>query len=182
MANATKDGSKAGESSVFKVLIKGKQEAVWREITKLDEPQGCFFNSVMHTDGLRPGGQLRMRSVSGKLTAVVGRIVEFDPPRRFAHTLRFTNENDPECTVVYDLRPTADGIEFTLTIENLPVGTKSADQMTRGGPMIVKTLKTIVEKGRPSFGVRVMYWLMGAMEFMAPKSMRSENWPLDKKL
>lgn len=172
----------AGNNAVYKVVINGTPEAVWREITKTHEPQGCFFNSVMHTDGLKPGGQIRMRSKSGRLTAVVGRILEFDPPRRFAHTFRFTNYDDPECSVIYELREVSGGVEFTLTIANLPVGTKTAKNMTQGGPMIVNTLKSIVETGRPSFGVRLIYGLMGLTEWMQPRRCRSEAWPLERKL
>ena len=32
-------------------------------------------------------------------------VTEFDPPRRFAHTFRFTQYDDPECTVLYEIVP-----------------------------------------------------------------------------
>ena len=70
------------EKAVFKVHIEGSIEAVWREITKTDELQQCFFNMRMHVDKFEPGGQLRMRSGNGKYTGVVGEILEFDPPHR----------------------------------------------------------------------------------------------------
>lgn len=166
------------ERAVFRVVIKGSIEDVWREITKTDEDQGCMFNMRLHTDGLAPGGQIRMRTISGKYTGVVGEILEFDPPRRYSHTFRFTNYDDPPCKVSYDLREVDGGVEFTLTLDDMPKGTKTAKQMTQGGTMIVNTLKAIVETGRPSFGTRLLYGLFKVMEPLQPKRCLSEHWPL----
>jgi hypothetical protein len=99
---------------------------------------------------------------------------------RFSHTLRFTQYDDPECTVIYDLAEVEGGVEFTLTVEKLPVGTKSGKQLVQGGPFIVKTLKTIVEKGRPSFLVRLLYALFALLEPLTPNRCRSERWAVSQ--
>jgi uncharacterized protein YndB with AHSA1/START domain len=166
------------ETVVFRVHIRGSIQAVWREITKTDEAQGCMFNMMLHTNGLRPGGQVRMRTRSGRYTGVVGEVLEWNPPHRYAHTFRFTSCDDPPCRVVYDLKEQDDGVEFTLTIEDMPKGTRTAREMTGGGKMIVNTLKAIVETGRPPFFTRVLYRLFGVMEWVWPARCRSEKWPL----
>lgn len=166
------------ERAVFRIFIRGTLDAVWREITRTDAPQRCMFNMRLHTDGLRPGGKIRMRTASGKYTGVVGEVLEFDPPRRYAHTFRFTSYDDPECKVIYDLREVADGVEFTLTLEDLPAGTRTAREMTRGATMIVNTLKAVVETGRPALGTRLLFVLFKIMEPFSPRRLRSENWPL----
>ena len=170
------------ERAVFKVFIRGSIEAVWREITKTDEPQLAMFNMKLDTDGLKPGGQMRMRSPNGKYTAIVGEILEFQPPHRYVHTFRFTQYDDPPCTVIHELREVAGGVEYTLTHENLPAGTKTAKQMNQGGGLIVKTLKAVVERGRPTFGVRVLYVLFKLLGPLTPKKCRSEHWPLDRQI
>jgi uncharacterized protein YndB with AHSA1/START domain len=172
----------AAEKTVFKVFIKGSIEAVWREITKTDEVQECMFNMRLETDGLRPGGQIRMRSKSGKYTGVVGEVLEFDPPFRYVHTFRFTQLDDPPCTVIHELKEVPGGVEYTLTHENLPHGTKTAKQMSQGGGLICSTLKAVVERGRPSFGVRMLFTLFKVLEPLTPKKCRSENWPLNRKV
>ena len=164
--------------AVFNIHIRGTIDAVWREITKTDEIQKCMFNSRLEASTLGVGGKMRMVSASGKYAGVVGEIIEWDPPRRYAHTFRFTNYDDPECVVRYELEEGDGGVDFTLVIENLPEGTKTAKQMTQGGTMIVNTLKAVVETGRPSFGIRMLYVLFGLMEPMTPKKCRKENWPL----
>jgi len=176
-SDAAPSPTTAMETEVFEVLIQGSIEAVWREITKTDELQGAIFNARMHTDGLKPGGQIRMRTDSGAYTSVVGHVLEFDPPRRFVHTMAFTNLDDPPSTVEYDLEEQGDQVRFRLTV-TMPVGTKSAKQMRQGGTMIVNTLKRIVETGRPSFGIRLLYRLFKLLEPTSPKRCRTENWPL----
>ncbi len=164
---------------VFEVLIRGSIEDVWHEITKTDEVQGAMFNTQLHTDGLAPGGQIRMRTRNGKYTGVVGEILEFDPPHRYAHTFKFTNFDDPPCKVVMDLKEEADGqVRFTMTLLDLPAGTKTAKQMKQGGAMIVKTLKSIVETGKLPGGTKVLYTMFKLFEPLSPKSTLSENWPL----
>ena len=166
------------ERAVFKIFIRGSIEAVWREITKTDELQGCFFNMWMDTSGLKPGAPIRIRSKSRKFTGAVGEVLEFDPPYRFSHTFQFTQFDDPPCKVTYELKPVEDGVEFTMILDDLPKGTKSAKQMCQGGTMIVNTLKSIVETGRPSFGTRMLHTLIGILEPFSPKRTKSENYPL----
>jgi uncharacterized protein YndB with AHSA1/START domain len=170
------------ERLVFKVFIRGSIEAVWREITKTDEPQACMFNMRLETDGLKPGGQMRMRSANGKYTQVVGEVLEFDPPRRYVHTFLFTQFDDPPSKITHELKEVTGGVEYTLTHEDLVPGSKTAKQAKQGGAMIPKTLKSMVETGRPSFGVRVLMGIFGLLQFLTPERCRSEHWPLDRKV
>ena len=170
------------ERAVFKVFIRGPIEAVWHEITKMDAPQLCMFNMKMETDGLRRGGQIRMRTANGKNTGVVGEVLEFQPPHRYVHTFRFTQYDDPACVVIRELKEVAGGVEYTLTHENVPAGTKTAKQMNQGAALITSTLKSVVERGRPPLGVRFLYLLFKLLGPLTPKKCRSENWPLDRKV
>jgi hypothetical protein len=47
--------------------------------------------------------------------------------------------------------------------------------------MIVNTLKAVIETGRPTFGIRLLYRLFKVLEPISPKACKSENWPLNKK-
>lgn len=172
---------KQGETRAkFRVFIRGSAEDVWREITRTDRPIAAFFNSQMHVGGtLAPGARIAMRTPDGKYTGVVGEVLECDPPRRFAHTFKFTQFDDPECKIVYEIEPAQDGVQFTLTIEDLPVGTKSAKQMVQGGSMICSTLKSVVETGQPSLGTRALFGVFKLLTPLTPKKCLSENWPVN---
>jgi hypothetical protein len=166
--------------AVFRIVIDGTMEAVFRELTKAGEPQGAVFNAVLTLDqpGLVRGRKMQMRTGSGKHAIVVGEVVEHEAPTRFAHTHRFTMFDDPVCTVIYDLRKVEGGVEVTLTVENIPEGTSTEKEMMKGGDLILGTLKTIVEAGRPPLGTRIKYWAFGALESALPAKTKSENWPL----
>ncbi len=168
------------DKAVFRIVINGSQEAIFRELTKTDSPQGAVFNSMLTlpSPGLVAGKKMQMRTVSGRHAVVQGEVVEIDPPRRFVHLHRFTQYDDPVCKVVYELKPVSGGVEVTLTVENIPVGTKTAAEMQRGGMFILNNLKAIVETGRPPFGTRLMYLMFDWLEFVLPKKTKSENWPI----
>jgi uncharacterized protein YndB with AHSA1/START domain len=166
--------------AVFRITIAADIQRVWRELTKTDEAQGAVFNAWLHTAGLVPGAAMQMRTGSGKHVIVVGEVVEWDPPRRFVHSHRFTQYDDPVCRVVYDLKPVDGGVEVTLTVIDLPAGSATAKSMASGGSMILRNLKSICETGRPPLGTRAMYWMFDRMEFVLPKRTRAQHWPLDR--
>ncbi len=163
---------------VARITIRGSAEAVWRELTKSNEPQAAMFNAWLHAQALAPGAVMQMRTGDGRNVLVVGRIVEFEPPRRFAHTFRFTQFDDPECTVIYEIRPLADGVEVTLTVDRLPVGTRTAKEMASGANAILCRLQAVIENGRPALGTRLLYALFGVLGFMLPARTRAQHWPL----
>jgi uncharacterized protein YndB with AHSA1/START domain len=126
--------------------------------------------------GLTPGTRLAMRTPNGKNTGVVGAILEIVPLKRFAHTFQFTSEHEPPCVVTYTLAEVSGGTEFTLTITDCADGSKTQKQMVQGSSIIVNTLKAVLETGRPSFGIRMLFLLIKLMP--APNRCRSEHWPV----
>lgn len=179
IAADTPDAAQTSKA-VFRIFIKASPEVIFRELTKVGVPQGAVFNAMLTlaSPGLTAGKQLQMRTISGRHALVTGEVVAIEPPHRFVHTHRFTQHQDPASTVSYDLRSVAGGTEVTLTVENLVPHTKTASEMQRGGTFILTNLKAIAENGRPPVTTRLMYWVFDKLEFVLPKSTRSEQWPL----
>lgn len=165
--------------AVYRVVINAPIETVWDTLVKTDEVLPFFFGAVCDTeDGLKVGAPMRMISKNRRYAAVIGEVLEFSPPHRYAHTMKFTQYEDAPCTVIYDLKETPDGVEFSLITENVPVGSKTDKAMSSGGKYIVNTLKQVAERGRPSLLTRMMLGMMGLMAPFTPKACRIENWPL----
>ena len=180
----TKDASEeqqqqAAEKSIFRVVIRAPIDKVWAELTRTDTLLPFFFNAVCKTTGLQEGAPVRMRSKDGKYTSVVGDVTVFEPPHRYSHTFKFTQFDDPWCTVHYVLKEVDEGTEFTLINENVPAGTKTEKYMTQGGTFITENLKALVETGKPTAGGRFALFMMGLFAAFTPKQCLSENWPLE---
>lgn len=168
---------------VFRTSINGSVEAIWRELTKTDSPQKAVFNALMVNTGFHTGAAVQMRTADRRRTLVVGEVLDYDPPRRFAHTFRFTQFDDAPCTVIYELSPQPDGtVIVTLTVENIPLGTRTEKEMDKGGTSILANLKSVVETGTVPFGTRVMYAMFGVLGFVLPKRTLADQWPLQDRI
>lgn len=172
----------ANAKQVYRITINAPIQRVWDALTRTGEPLPFFFGSVMHTTRLGPGAPIRMRTPDGKFTGVVGEVLEFDPPRRFSHTFKFTSLDDAPCKVTYELEETGGGVQFTLISEEITAGSKSEKYMKQGSEFIGSTLKALCETGRPTLKQRLMLAMMSATAFTTPKRSRSEHWPLDGRI
>jgi uncharacterized protein YndB with AHSA1/START domain len=166
---------------VTQVVIDAPIRKVWDALTRENEVLPFFFGSVMHTPRFEPGKPVRMRSPNGKYTAVVGDILEVNPPYRFAMTFRFTNLNDAVCKVIHELKDLGGRTEYTLIAEDVPAGTKTEKNMAGGAKFITSALKHWVETGKPTGMARFIMVMSKLFAFANPKASRSENWPMDKK-
>ncbi|MEL6983787.1 MAG: SRPBCC domain-containing protein [Actinomycetota bacterium] len=174
------------ETAVFSIHISGTKEAVWRELVQTDGPQDALYHTILHTTGLEPGASYQMRTPNARYVNTIGEILEYDPPNRLKQTVRFVRFDDPPATATYELVDAPDGgVELTLTLENLPAGTKSAKgwKGSGGGEFVVNTLKQIVEDGHASRSTRWMYRFFDVFApvlapLATPKRTRVEHWPL----
>lgn len=167
--------------AIYRTIINAPIDVVWSHLVKTDTVLPFFFGAVCRTPGrLETGAPMAMQTPNGKYATVVGKVLEFDPPHRYAHSFKFTAYDDPPCTVIYELKEVEGGTEFTLTTLNAAKGSKTEKGMAQGGNFIVKTLKSVAETGGPSFGTSLLLGLMGLMTPFTPKRCRAENWSFDK--
>lgn len=171
--------SKYADRAIYKVLIKAPIETVWSELIKTTAPRPFFWNSNWDAKQMAPGNAYRMVSNSGKTVAVVGEILEMEPPRRLVHSFRLTNLDDPPSRVTYELKEMDGGTEFCLVTEHIVAGSKSEKSMADGSRFIVENFKHYVETGKVRFGARLMLAMFALMSPMTPRSMSAENWPLE---
>jgi len=172
--------NKYAEKQVYKVLIDAPIETVWSELVDTTRPRPFFWNGSWETPELAAGNPYRVASNQGKAVAVIGRIIEMDPPHRLVTSFRLTALPDPPSRVTYALEEKDGGTEFSLITEQVLAGSKSEKSMAGGSRFIVDNFKAYVETGNVTFGARVTLAMYSLMAPLMPKSMRAENWPLDK--
>jgi uncharacterized protein YndB with AHSA1/START domain len=160
---------------VFTVDIEASRQRVWHEITRTDQRCRPMFGTILVAT-LKPGSPLRYRSMDGKFTFVAGEIVEVAAPRRLVHTFCFPNLDDPPTLVTWELTEVAGGTRITVTHARFP-GEESPTYKAvyRSWPKILGLFKEVIEKGDVSRGTKFGHALMGAMSFMIPKQLRTEN-------
>jgi uncharacterized protein YndB with AHSA1/START domain len=166
------------DRAIYKVLIKAPIETVWSELINTTTPRPFFWNSSWDAKDMAPGNAYRMVCNGGKTVAVVGEILELDPPYRLVHSFRLTALDEPASTVTYTLREVDGGTEFCLITENVVAGSKSEKSMADGSKFIVENFQAYVETGKISFGARVMLAMFAVMAPFTPKSMSADKWPL----
>lgn len=167
------------DKGIYKVVINAPIQTVWSELINTTSPRPFFWNSAWDTPGMAAGNSYRMLSADKKVVAVIGEIIEMDPPNRLVTSFRLTSLDDPPSKITYTLAEVEGGTEFTLITENVVAGSKSEKSMADGSQFIVKNFKSYVETGRVTFGARMMLTMFKIMAPLTPKSMRAENWPLE---
>jgi uncharacterized protein YndB with AHSA1/START domain len=172
---------KYADRQVYKVTIAAPIETVWSELVKTTSPRPFFWDSSWDTPAMKPGNPYRMLSKDKKVVAVVGQVLEMEPPNRLVTSFRMTALDDPPSKVTYTLKAVPEGTEFSLITENVVAGSKSEKSMAGGGPFIVKNLKAFVESGKVTPGARATLAMYDFLALLgAPKKLRAENWPLEK--
>ncbi len=167
------------DKQFYRVVIDAPIETVWSELVNTSSPRPFFWNSKWDTRGMAAGNRYRMVSNDEKVVAVVGDIVEMDPPHKLVHSFQLTSLPDPPSTVTYTLKEVDGGTEFTLITDNIVAGSKSEKSMDSGAKFIVENFKAYIETGKIKLGARITLAMLSLMAPLTPKAMRAENWPLD---
>jgi len=167
------------EKQIYRVVINAPIETVWSELVNTASPRPFFWNSKWDAKAMAPGNRYRMLSSDNKVVAVIGDIIEMDPPHKMVTSFQLTSLPDPASTVTYTLKEVEGGTEFQLITEHIVAGSKSEKSMADGGKFIVENFKAYVETGKVTFGARMMLAMFSLMAPMTPKAMSADKWPLE---
>jgi len=159
---------------VLRIDIQVPVERVWDEITALGRVQRALMNTILETS-LVPGAKLRYYTPNRKRVMVVGEIVEVVPPRKLVHTYMFTMRPETPSLVTWELAPIAGGCRVTLTHSGWTDQLKTHGSVVSGWTQILAVLKAELETGRIPAKTRMLYAMMGAFEFMLPKTTKVEE-------
>lgn len=162
------------ERQVHVVEINAPVAEVWAEITKLKQIQKPMFGTVLDTD-FKPGSRMLYRSEDGRRVFILGEVREFDPPRRFVHTFRFTQLDESPTLVEWDLEETAGVTRVKVTHSKFVDQRRTAESVRTSWANILKNIKAVVETGNVPLKTRLMLGMMSAFIFMAPKATLREN-------
>jgi uncharacterized protein YndB with AHSA1/START domain len=142
---------------VYVVYIKTTPEKLWEAITSPKFTEQYFFYTRVHSD-FRKGGDIiyQMTGPGGKVSIPVkGEIIEADPPHRLVHTFQHAgphtggSDYSAPSRVVYEIEKLDELVKLTLTHDEFGGDMDTFDSVGGGWPMIVNSLKTLLETGTP---------------------------------
>jgi uncharacterized protein YndB with AHSA1/START domain len=82
---------------------------------------------------------------------IVGKVAEYDPPRRLAYTFQpLMDGMDKEAPshVAFDIEPQKDQVKLTIVHDGFAPDSKVLEAISRGWPLILSSLKSFLEAGK----------------------------------
>lgn len=134
---------------VYVTYIRTTPEKLWRALI---EPEFTrrYWMATTHESEWKPGAPWKIVFADGR-TADSGEIVEIEPPRRLV--LKWRHEIIPALTeegysrMTYELDPAGETVKLTLTHEMDVKNSKFIKAVSSGWPMILSSLKSLLETG-----------------------------------
>ena len=134
---------------VYITYIRTTAEKLWQALI---EPEFTrrYWMATTHESEWKPGASWRIRFADGRV-ADSGEIVEIDPPRRLV--LKWRHEINPALTaegysrMSYDLEEQGEAVKLTVTHEMDVKDSKFIKAVSSGWPMILSSLKSLLETG-----------------------------------
>jgi uncharacterized protein YndB with AHSA1/START domain len=136
---------------VYVTFIRTTPEALWRALTD-PEFTRRFWNETSQDCAWTKGASWRLMIPDGRV-ADSGEILEIDPPRRLVMSWR--NEFRPELKdegysrLTWQLEQQDQSVKLTVIHEMERDGSKFVEAVSGGWPMILSSLKSLLETGEP---------------------------------
>jgi uncharacterized protein YndB with AHSA1/START domain len=142
----------------YVTYISATPEAVWNAL--LDRETTRKYWEHANVSDWRPGSRWEHRDLENKEKLdIVGKVVEFIPPRRLVLTwVDPADEARAEkySRVTLEIEPTAGVTRLSVVHDRLETGSEMLKGISEGWPMVLSSLKTLLETGRalPSLWMR----------------------------
>ena len=138
-------------SHVSQIFIRATPAQVWRAITASEFTLQYYYGSTVESDW-SAGARYRY-AIEGN-DAILGVIVEADPPRRLVQTFdaRWDDDvaADAPSRLTWQIEEVTPGVSKVTTIhDEFPSRTATFESVSGGMSFILSGLKTVLETGRP---------------------------------
>jgi uncharacterized protein YndB with AHSA1/START domain len=132
---------------VYVTYIETTAEKLWHALTDGDFTENYWFGHRVASDW-KVGSPYKF-AAQGK-TSVEGTVLLSDPPKRLAYTwvpCSADAKREQTSRVTFDLEPRGAAVKLTVTHDNLDEGGKTLRDISGGWPMVIASLKSLLETG-----------------------------------
>jgi uncharacterized protein YndB with AHSA1/START domain len=135
---------------VYTTYIKTTPDRLWHALTDREFTLSYWFGCSLHSDW-KVGSSMQMHKDGKVVNECV--ILESDPPRRLVYSWLsvFDAEMIKErpSRVTFVLEPENNAVKLTVTHEGFADGSKTLPSISGGWPLVLSSLKSILETGKP---------------------------------
>jgi uncharacterized protein YndB with AHSA1/START domain len=136
-------------SFVYVTYIRTTPEKLWQALRDPEFTRQYWAESWQDCDW-KPGASWKLMIPDGRI-GDSGEVLEFDPGRRLVLSWRnqFVPElrDEPATRLTYELEPQGDMVKLTVIHESEEPGSKLIEMVSNGWPMILSSLKSLLETG-----------------------------------
>jgi len=137
-------------SFVYVTYIRSTPEKVFEAITK-PEIARRYWGHENVSDWQPGSGWQHVRADAQRTVQLVGKVIEIAPPTRLV--ISWANEsqaNDPAAhsRVSFDIVPYEDMVRLIVTHNELEAGSGMANGIQKGWPIVLSSLKSLLETGQ----------------------------------
>jgi uncharacterized protein YndB with AHSA1/START domain len=142
-------------SFIYITYINTTPEKVWQALTDGETTRKYWVNHRNASDW-KVGSSWRHEDFDDpSLIDIVGQVIESEPPRRLVLSWASPiDAGNPEKTsrVIFDIEPHAGAVRLTVTHTDLEPDSKMLQGISRGWPLVLSSLKSLLETGEPMPG------------------------------
>ena len=134
---------------VYVTFIRTTVDKLWQALVEPEFTRQFWFDTVQESEW-KPGASWRIVKPGGGAVDS-GEVIEIDPPRKLV--LKWRNEMFPEMTaegysrLTYELEQKGESVKLTLTHVMEKADSKFIKAVGGGWPIILASLKTLLETG-----------------------------------
>jgi len=136
---------------VYVTYIRTTPEKLWQALVDPEFTRQYWCDTVQECEW-KVGAAWRIMIPDGRV-ADSGKVLELDPPRKLV--LSWRNEFRPELNaegysrLTYEIEQMPHSLKLTVTHESDQPGSKLIEAVSQGWPMILASLKSLLETGSP---------------------------------
>ena len=144
----------AKPSFVYVIYIAATQERVWQALTDGAMTRQFWYGRRVDSDW-KIGSPVTFwyEREGAEAVSDTGIVLESHPPRRLSYTfhVEFIDElrDAHPSRVAFDIEPAGGDVKLTLTHDEFEPGSKVMAGVSQGWPIILCSLKSFVETGKP---------------------------------
>lgn len=137
-------------SFIYVTYILSTPEKVFEAITRPEVARRYWGHE--NVSDWKPGSKWEhVRANDERTVELVGEVVESSPPARLVITWANASQAaDPEAysRVTFEIEPYEDMVRLTVSHDDLVVGSGMANGVSKGWPIVLSSLKSLLETGR----------------------------------